>query len=73
MQVQEWLAARGVEAVDCGVHEQESSDYPCYAGPLRCAASSIWVKWHGVCWCVVVGLGMSMAANCYAGIRAASC
>ncbi len=71
LQVQTWLAARGVEVVDCGVQEDVSVDYPCYAAPVAQQVRSGEVAW-GVLVCGS-GLGMSMAANRYAGIRAALC
>lgn len=71
LQVQAWLEARGVEVVDCGVHADESVDYPCYAAPVADRVQSGEVSW-GVLVCGS-GMGMSIAANRYMGIRAALC
>jgi ribose 5-phosphate isomerase B len=65
------LRKLGYEPVDLGAHTEESSDYPDYAGAvareIRKNPGSTGVLVCGS------GLGMSMAANKYPGIRAALC
>lgn len=64
------LAARGFDLVDHGTHSAESCDYPQYAHAL-CAAVEA-ENGRGILICGT-GIGMSMAANRHAGIRAALC
>jgi len=65
------LAARGVEAEDLGTFDEASVDYPDFAHRLaaRVASEDGTV---GILICGT-GIGMSMAANRHAGIRAALC
>ena len=65
------LNARGIETVDFGTNTADSCDYPDYADPL-CNAVASGECQLGVLVCST-GLGMSMAANKHAGIRAACC
>lgn len=69
--VQDWLEAQGTEVEDFGPHEAASVDYPSFAQPVALAVQS------GACdWGVLIcgsGIGMSIAANRYKGVRAALC
>lgn len=68
----EYLAGRGVEVVDIGPHNSEKPvDYPDYAFQVGHLVSSETCE-RGVLICGT-GLGMSMAANKYPGVRAALC
>lgn len=60
----------GYEVVDVGTHTTESTDYPDYAHQV--ARAVLEGKGLGVLICGT-GLGMSMAANRHAGVRAALC
>jgi len=63
------LAEKGLACVDCGTSNTESTDYPDYAAEVarRVAADR---ESRGVLVCGT-GIGMSMAANKVAGVRAA--
>lgn len=64
-----WLQQAGWTVTDTGTHSAESADYPDYA---QSVAKSILDRQSdlGILVCMT-GLGMSMAANKYSGIRAA--
>jgi ribose 5-phosphate isomerase B len=62
------LAEMGYEVEDVGTHGPASTDYPDYAHPLAQAVSEGRVD-RGVLLCGT-GLGMSYAANRWAGVRA---
>lgn len=64
------LEARGLRICDHGTHSRESCDYPQYAHAL-CAAVEA-ENGRGILICGT-GIGMSIAANRHAGIRAALC
>jgi len=64
-----WLAADGHRVIDHGTHSTESVDYPDYAVAVAEAVSSGRVE-RGVLVCGS-GIGMAMAANKVAGVRAA--
>ncbi|WP_297259336.1 ribose 5-phosphate isomerase B [uncultured Desulfovibrio sp.] len=64
------LEARGFQIRDHGTHSRESCDYPQYAHAL-CAAVEA-ENGRGILICGT-GIGMSIAANRHAGIRAALC
>lgn len=64
------LASRGFQVDDTGPHSQESCDYPPFAANV--AQKVLQIKGLGILICGS-GLGMSMAANRYPGIRAALC
>lgn len=66
-----WLQTRGFDVLDLGPHEAGSVDYPDYAGLVARAIQEGQVSW-GVLICGS-GIGMSIAANRYQGIRAALC
>ena len=65
------LRAQGIDAVDLGVYGGEIADYPDYAAAAARAVVS------GECECGILicgtGLGMSIAANKFKGIRCAAC
>lgn len=65
------LAAAGHQVRDHGTHTAESCDYPDYAWQVACAVAA------GRCDLGILicgsGIGMAMAANKVAGVRAARC
>jgi len=67
----EWLKENHYDFIDCGTNSTESVDYPIYA---KLAAQKIL---SGECdrgiICCGTGIGISMAANRFKGIRAAHC
>ena len=65
------LEARGIEVIDVGTDAPESCNYTVFAHAL-CEAVTGGVAPLGVLICGT-GIGMSMAANKHAGIRAAAC
>lgn len=66
-----WLEERQVEVLDVGPHEEGSVDYPSYAALVAEAIISGECE-RGVLICGS-GMGMSITANRYPGIRAALC
>ena len=68
-QVRDQLAESGHEVVDFGTHSAESCDYPDYARSVSHAVAQGDVE-RGILVCST-GIGMAMAANKVAGIRAA--
>ncbi len=65
------LEERQVEVVDVGTYEKTSVDYPDYAGAVSRLVSAKDVD-KGVLICTT-GIGVSIAANKYPGVRAALC
>jgi ribose 5-phosphate isomerase B len=66
-----WLSDKGIEYENLGVDAGDSVDYPEFAHTLAAGvAAGKWEKGVLVCG---TGLGMSMAANRHAGVRAALC
>ena len=69
--VEQFVAARGIEAIDVGTFSEESVDYPDYGGPAAEKVS------RGECERGIVicgsGIGMSIVANKYPHVRAALC
>ncbi len=65
------FAEKGYEIIDCGTDSLQSVDYPAYAAKLCDTITSGNAK-LGILICGT-GIGMSMAANKHAGIRAACC
>lgn len=65
------LAERGIEVVDKGTYTSESCNYVSYAHAV-CEAVTAGEAPLGILICGT-GIGMSMAANKHAGIRAAAC
>ena len=66
-----WLARRGHVAVDMGTTVAERADYPDFAFAVAEAVARRKVE-RGILICST-GIGMSMAANRVAGVRAALC
>jgi len=64
-----YLSELGVEYVDMGVDSDASVDYPDYGGPVAEKVSSGTAQ-RGVLICGT-GIGMSILANKYRGVRAA--
>lgn len=69
--IKEWLEARNIEVIDKGPHAEGSVDYPDYAAAVTGAISAGECP-RGVLVCGS-GIGISIAANRVAGIRAALC
>lgn len=69
--VKKHLEERGIEVHDYGVYSEESVDYPDCAKPV-CKAVLAGDAERGILLCGT-GIGISMAANKYDGIRAALC
>lgn len=67
--LKEYLAAR-FQAIDVGTHSQDSCDYPHFAGEL--AREVLARKTLGILICGS-GIGVSITANRFPGIRAALC
>ncbi len=67
--VQQVLEERGIKAQDMGTGNDDSVDYPDFAGKVALAVSSGEAE-CGVLICGT-GIGMSIAANKYPGVRAA--
>jgi len=68
-QLQQALAAQGHALIDCGTNTPESVDYPDFAHPVARAVEAGQARF-GVLVCGT-GIGISIAANRHAGIRAA--
>lgn len=69
--IKEYLSANGIEILDCGTYSTDSCDYPEIAqkvGDLVVSGEAD----KGILVCGT-GIGMSIAANKIAGIRAALC
>jgi ribose 5-phosphate isomerase B len=69
--IAEWLPGRGHEVLDFGTDGTASVDYPDFASPV-CRAVLEGRADRGILVCNS-GIGMSMAANRFKGIRAALC
>ena len=67
--LEEHLKERGIEFTDFGTDSKESCDYPVYAGKVAEAVTAGKARF-GLLVCGT-GIGMSMAANKFKGIRAA--
>ncbi len=66
-----WLRTHGHEVVDLGTHSAESADYPDFAHELaRRIVAGEYERGLLVCGS---GIGISIAANRHAGVRAARC
>ena len=66
-----YLKDKGVDVKDFGVYNEDSVDYPDCAAPV-CKAVLSGEAEHGILLCGT-GIGISIAANKYKGIRAALC
>ncbi|HBU00678.1 MAG TPA: ribose-5-phosphate isomerase, partial [Thermotoga naphthophila] len=69
--VKNYLLGKGIEVEDHGTYSEESVDYPDYAKKVVQSILSNEADF-GILLCGT-GLGMSIAANRYRGIRAALC
>lgn len=69
--LKEYLSGKGYEIEDCGTHSKDSVHYPLYAKAV-CGAVQSGESEFGILLCST-GIGMSIAANKYRGIRAALC
>ena len=69
--VKKHLEERGIEVKDFGTYSEESVDYPDCARPV-CEAVLSGEYERGILFCGT-GIGISMAANKFDGIRAALC
>ena len=65
------LQAQGHAVVDLGTHSSDSTDYPDYAAAVGRAVATGEAE-RGLLVCGT-GVGMAMAANKIAGVRAANC
>lgn len=70
--IKEYLKTKGYEIVEHGCNDQSSCDYPVFAHDLCNALESEGQDSTGILICGT-GIGMSIAANRHAGIRAALC
>ena len=70
-QIVEHLKGAGHDVEDCGTHDSSSVDYPHFAKMVTSAVKNETAQ-LGILVCGS-GIGMSMAANKYPGIRAALC
>ncbi len=69
--IQQYLLQRGLTVEDAGTHQASGADYPEYGlAVARRVASGEFPR--GILMCGT-GLGMSMVANRFAGVRAALC
>lgn len=68
-EIKKGLLENGVEVVDCGCYSLDRADYPVHAKDVCKAVQSGECK-YGVLVCTT-GIGMSIVANKYRGIRAA--
>lgn len=71
-QIKEKLTADGYNVVDKGTDSDASCHYPIYGGAVAEAVQSAEKDTCGILVCGT-GVGMSMVANKYKGIRAACC
>ena len=69
--VKKHLEERGIEYKDYGTYNEQSIDYPNCAAPV-CEAVQSGAAERGILLCGT-GIGISIAANKYKGIRAALC
>ncbi len=67
----DFLTSMGVSVTDCGTNSAESVDYPVIADAV-CGSVTSKKADRGILICGT-GIGMSIAANKHAGIRAAVC
>jgi ribose 5-phosphate isomerase B len=69
--VKDFLRSRNIEMEDAGTHGTASVDYPVYGAKVASAVSEGRHR-RGILLCGT-GLGMSMVANRFSGVRAALC
>ena len=65
------MKERNMDVIDCGTHSKESCDYPDYAKKVAEAILAGECE-KGILICGT-GIGITIAANRYEGIRAANC
>jgi ribose 5-phosphate isomerase B len=70
-ELKRWLAGRGHEVIDCGPGNADRVDYPDYAFKVADLVARRRVD-RGILMCST-GIGMSIAANRFAKVRAALC
>ena len=70
-ELKKYLTEKGTEVIDFGTNSTASVHYPVYAGKV-CRSVQNGDAERGILLCST-GIGMSMAANKYRGIRAALC
>ncbi len=69
--VRKFLAGAGIEVEDAGTHSEDSVDYPDYGAKVAAGVSGGKFT-RGILLCGS-GIGMSMVANRFPGVRAALC
>lgn len=69
--IKEFLLSKGYRVIDFGTDSQESTDYPVFAREV-CLAVQKGQAQRGILVCGT-GIGMSIVANKFKGIRAALC
>ncbi len=67
-----YIEEKGYEVINCGTDSAESCHYPEFASAVAMGVQSDLENSFGILVCGT-GIGMSMAANKYKGIRAAVC
>lgn len=69
--IKKYLSNKGIEIIDFGTHDENSCDYPDYIQKAAVALSNGEVDYSiGVC---SSGIGVSIVANKFKGVRAALC
>ncbi|MBN1348605.1 ribose 5-phosphate isomerase B [candidate division KSB1 bacterium] len=71
MRVIEWLKELGIEVNDFGTYDEVRTDYPDFGAKVAKAISNGHYQ-HGILICAS-GIGMSIVANKFKGVRAALC
>jgi ribose 5-phosphate isomerase B len=66
-----WLTEQGIEVIDAGTDSERSVDYPDFAAQVARAVSNGLFQ-RGILICGT-GVGMSIVANRFIGVRAALC
>ena len=67
----DYLTDKGIQVDDCGTYSEESTDYPDYAAKVAKTVASD-DSYAGILICGT-GIGISIAANRFKGVRAALC
>lgn len=70
--IKEMLASKGLNVIDCGTDSEASCHYPVFASKVCEGVLAEGESAYGILICGT-GIGMSMCANKYNGIRAAVC
>ena len=71
-EVKEYLIGKGYEVVDCGTDSTASCHYPVFASAVASEVQKVPDDVFGILICGT-GIGMSMCANKFNGVRAACC